>query len=33
MTPLVARVLERHRRVLPTDETVFEMFGIERRRR
>ena len=32
MTPLVARVLERHRRVLPTEDTICEMFGVERRR-
>jgi hypothetical protein len=31
VTPLVARVLDRHRRVLPTDETICEMFGVERR--
>jgi hypothetical protein len=33
VTPLVARVLERHRRVLPTDETICEMFGIAQRQR
>ncbi len=33
MTPLVARVLDRHRRVLPTDETICEMFGVGRLRR
>jgi hypothetical protein len=33
MTPLVARVLDRHRRVLPTEDTICEMFGVERRRR
>jgi hypothetical protein len=32
MTPLVARVLERHRRVLPTEDTICEMFGVEWRR-
>jgi hypothetical protein len=31
VTPLVARVLDRHRRVLPSDETICEMFGAERR--
>jgi len=28
MSPLVARVLDRHRRVLPTKETICEMFGL-----
>jgi hypothetical protein len=31
MTPLLARVLDRHRRVLPTEDTICEMFEVERR--
>jgi len=31
MTPLVARVIERHRRVLPTEDTICEMFEVGRR--
>jgi hypothetical protein len=30
VTPLVARVIERHRRVLPTEETIHEMWEAER---
>jgi hypothetical protein len=32
LPPVVARVLERHRRVLPTEDTVCEMFRVKRRR-
>jgi hypothetical protein len=30
VSPLLARAIERHRRVLPSEETVCEMFGIAR---